>query len=108
MMENQDATPLAPRATNQRQSAIITRSLDFIKLIPMMSVPIDAMVTGEGADDGSTIYHVHYTHDGQKQTIELGPDRVLAEWAEAILAELSGMHHPHAKRWQHPRPSDLL
>ncbi|MEI8141103.1 MAG: hypothetical protein WCI03_14705 [bacterium] len=65
----------------------------------MIDVPADAIVMGFASTDGTDTYQVSYRNEeDQLITIKLGPNRVLAEWAEAILAE----------RRQHPRPSDLV
>lgn len=98
-----------PGALGLLLSSLITGSLDFVNLIPLLNVPLDTMVTGSAGTDGADNYQASYVDEaGRVVTIDLGADRVLAEWAEGILAERRWRVSPSARRWQHPRPSDLI
>lgn len=95
---------VAPGAIGQLLMAQVIKSsalnvADMLNMIQILEIPRDTMVMGVDGTDGTDTYLVTYADpDGRNQTIDLGPNRVLAEWAEAILAE----------RRQHPRPSDLV
>jgi len=87
---------------------LITGSLEHVNLIPVLDIPLDATVIGMSSTDGAELYQVLYTdQDCQNRSIDLGPNRVIAEWAEGILAERKWRASPSCGRWRHPRPSDL-
>ncbi len=103
----------APGHVGQLLAAQLTQSRalsegDMLKLIRMREIPLDAIVTGMCGTACPDSYQVDYTdQQGQRHTIDLGADRVIAEWAEGILAERRWSASPSARRWKHPRPSDI-
>jgi hypothetical protein len=77
-------------------------------LILITRIPTTAIVTGICGTACPDSYQVDYTdQQGQRHTVELGADRVIAEWAEGILAERRWSVSASRGRWQHPRPSDI-